>query len=73
MGIGQGAEVTLEANPTSVEAGRFRDYAAAGVNQVSMGVQALNDEDLRALGRMHSAAEARAAFAIARKAFGRIG
>ncbi len=66
------AEISLEANPTSVEAGRFRDYAAAGVNRVSMGVQALNDRDLKALGRLHSAAEARAAFDIARAAFGRV-
>ena len=65
-------EITLEANPTSVEAGRFRGYAAAGVNRLSMGVQALNDADLRALGRMHSAAEARAAFDIARAIFPRI-
>ena len=65
-------EITLEANPTSVEAGRFRGYADAGVNRLSMGVQALNDADLRRLGRMHSAAEARAAFDIARNAFGRV-
>lgn len=65
-------EITLEANPTSVEAGRFRGYAAAGVNRLSMGVQALNDADLRALGRMHSADEARAAFDIARAIFPRI-
>jgi oxygen-independent coproporphyrinogen-3 oxidase len=71
-GLAEGAEISLEANPTSVEAGRFRDYAAAGVNRVSMGVQALNDADLKALGRMHSAAEARAAFDIARAAFKRV-
>lgn len=65
-------EVTLEANPTSVEAGRFRGYADAGVNRVSMGVQALRDADLRRLGRMHSVAEARAAFDIARDVFGRV-
>jgi oxygen-independent coproporphyrinogen-3 oxidase len=65
-------EITLEANPTSVEAGRFAGYAAAGVNRVSMGVQALNDPDLKALGRMHSAAEARAAFDIARARFDRV-
>ncbi len=51
-------EVTLEANPTSVEADRFRGYASAGVNRLSLGVQALNDADLRALGRQHSADEA---------------
>jgi oxygen-independent coproporphyrinogen-3 oxidase len=65
-------EITLEANPTSVEAGRFRGYAAAGVNRLSMGVQALHDADLRALGRMHTADEARAAFDIARAIFPRI-
>lgn len=66
------AEVTLEANPTSVEAGRFLAYADGGVNRVSMGVQALNDIDLKALGRMHSVAEARAAFDVARSAFDRV-
>jgi oxygen-independent coproporphyrinogen-3 oxidase len=71
-GLTPGAEITLEANPTSVEAGRFRGYAAAGVTRVSMGVQALNDADLKALGRMHSAAEARAAFDVARAAFARV-
>jgi oxygen-independent coproporphyrinogen-3 oxidase len=66
------AEITLEANPTSVEAGRFRALAAAGVNRLSMGVQSLRDADLRALGRLHTAAEARSAFDIARAAFGRV-
>ncbi|WP_128255055.1 radical SAM family heme chaperone HemW [Falsirhodobacter deserti] len=65
-------EITLEANPGSVEAGRFRGYAQAGVNRVSMGVQALNDTDLRRLGRLHSVAEARAAFDIARATFDRV-
>lgn len=65
-------EVTLEANPTSVEAGRFAGYRDAGVNRVSLGVQALNDADLKALGRLHSAAEARAAFDVARHAFDRV-
>ncbi|MPT23896.1 MAG: radical SAM protein, partial [Starkeya sp.] len=60
------AEVTLEANPTSVEAGRFRGYRAAGVNRVSLGVQALDDGALKALGRMHSAEEALGAVAVAR-------
>ena len=64
-------EVSLEANPTSVEATRFAGYRAAGVNRVSLGVQALNDFDLKALGRLHSAQEARDAVAIARKAFDR--
>ncbi|MGU3540666.1 radical SAM family heme chaperone HemW [Methylobacterium sp. A54F] len=57
-GLAPEAEITLEANPTSVEAERFRGYRAAGVNRVSLGVQALNDADLRALGRLHSVAEA---------------
>lgn len=65
-------EITLEANPTSVEAGRFAAYRAAGVNRVSMGIQALNDEDLRQLGRLHSVAEARAAFDVARTHFDRV-
>ena len=65
-------EITLEANPTSIEAGRFRGYAEAGVNRVSMGMQALNDTDLRRLGRMHSAAEGRKAFDIARNQFDRV-
>lgn len=65
-------EITLEANPTSVEAGRFRGFLAAGVNRVSLGVQALNDDDLRRLGRLHSAAEARAAFDLARSIFPRV-
>jgi oxygen-independent coproporphyrinogen-3 oxidase len=66
------AEITLEANPTSVEAGRFRGYAAAGVNRLSLGVQALRDADLRALGRLHDAAGARAAFEFARGVFPRL-
>ncbi len=65
-------EVTLEANPGSVEATRFAGYAAAGVNRISMGIQALNDVDLRRLGRIHSVAEARAAFDIARCHFDRV-
>src|SRR6478736_5665308 len=64
-------EVTLEANPTSVEATRFRGYRAAGVNRVSLGVQALDDASLKALGRLHSAREALDAVAIARRAFER--
>ena len=65
-------EVTLEANPTSVEADKFADFRRAGVNRVSMGVQALNDADLKSLGRMHSAKEAIAAFEIARNTFKRV-
>jgi len=65
-------EVTLEANPTSVEAGRFRGYRSAGVNRVSMGIQALNDADLKGLGRLHSISEARSAFDLARETFDRV-
>jgi oxygen-independent coproporphyrinogen-3 oxidase len=64
-------EITLEANPTSVEAAKLAMLASAGVNRVSLGVQALNDADLRFLGRHHSAAEARAAIDIARRSFRR--
>ena len=63
------AEITLEANPTSVEATRFKGFADAGVNRISMGIQALNNADLKALGRMHTVEEARQAFDIARKIF----
>jgi oxygen-independent coproporphyrinogen-3 oxidase len=65
------AEITLEANPTSVEAGRFRGYRQAGVNRVSLGVQALDDRVLAALGRMHTAREALDAVAVARTVFDR--
>lgn len=64
-------EITLEANPTSVEASKFAGFKAAGVNRVSIGVQALNDQDLRLLGRMHSAEEAIAAVKVAQKTFER--
>ncbi len=65
-------EITLEANPGSVEAGRFAAYRDAGVNRISMGIQALNDDDLRRLGRIHTVAEAQAAFDIARHCFDRV-
>jgi putative oxygen-independent coproporphyrinogen III oxidase len=65
------AEVSLEANPTSVEAGRFAGYRAAGVNRVSLGVQALDDAALAALGRTHTAREALDAVALARRLFER--
>ncbi len=65
-------EITLEANPTSVEAARFQAFADAGVNRTSVGVQALNDDDLKALGRLHTAGEARQAFEIARSTFPRV-
>jgi len=64
-------EVTLEANPSSVEAGRFRDYRAAGVNRVSIGVQSFNDADLKLLGRLHTAADAMAALDVAAAVFDR--
>ena len=64
-------EVTLEANPTSVEATRFAGYRAAGVNRVSLGVQALDDASLKTLGRLHTAREALDAVAIARRSFER--
>ena len=65
-------EITLEANPTDAEAGRFADLAAAGINRLSLGVQSLDDAALRFLGRDHSAAEARRAIDLARAAFPRL-
>lgn len=70
--IANDIEITMEANPGSVEAGRFQGYRAAGVNRISIGLQALNDHDLRRLGRMHSAAEGRTAYDLARKTFDRV-
>lgn len=65
-------EVSLEANPASADTERFRDYRAAGVNRLSLGIQALNDRDLEFLGRLHSVADARAALAIAMQTFPRV-
>jgi oxygen-independent coproporphyrinogen-3 oxidase len=65
-------EITLEANPTSVEAANFKSLAAAGVNRASLGVQALNQPDLTFLGRHHSVGEAMAAVALAREYFPRM-
>ncbi len=65
-------EVTMEANPSSVEADRFRGYRAAGVNRLSLGVQALDDSDLKFLGRLHDVAQALAAIEIARATFPRL-
>jgi len=65
-------EITLEANPTSVEAARLADFRAAGVNRISMGIQSLRDDALAALGRQHSASQARAALETARAIFPRI-
>ena len=64
-----GAEVTLEANPGTAEAGRFRGYRDAGVNRLSLGIQSFDDRRLAALGRIHSAAEARRAIEMAQAAF----
>jgi len=69
--VDRSVEVTLEANPTSVEATRFKGYRTAGVNRVSLGVQALDDGALKSLGRTHTAQEALVAVAIARSAFDR--
>ncbi|NDV88315.1 coproporphyrinogen III oxidase [Aurantimonas aggregata] len=70
--VADGAEVTLEANPSSVEATRFRGYRASGVNRVSLGVQALNDRDLRRLGRLHDVEQALGAIELARATFPRL-
>ncbi|WP_336056100.1 radical SAM family heme chaperone HemW [Nitratireductor sp. CH_MIT9313-5] len=70
--VPDGVEITLEANPTSVEADRFRGYRQVGVNRVSLGVQALKDRDLRFLGRMHSVDEALTAIRLARENFPRL-
>jgi oxygen-independent coproporphyrinogen-3 oxidase len=71
-GFAPGVEITLEANPSSVEAARFADLAATGVNRVSLGVQSLDDAQLRFLGRAHDAAEGRAALDTAQANFGRV-
>jgi putative oxygen-independent coproporphyrinogen III oxidase len=71
-GFAPGVEITLEANPSSVESARFADLAAAGVNRVSLGLQSLDDEALRFLGRAHDAAEGLAALAAAQRAFARV-
>ncbi|MGN6517623.1 MAG: radical SAM family heme chaperone HemW [Rhizomicrobium sp.] len=65
-------EITLESNPASADAGRFRDYRAGGVNRVSLGVQALNDKDLKMLGRLHDVAEAKSALGMAMNTFDRV-
>ena len=70
--IEPGAEITIEANPGSVEADRFAGYRSAGVNRVSIGVQALRDADLRALGRIHSVSEAHRAIDVGRRTFERV-
>jgi len=69
--VSDDTEITLEANPSSVEASRFSAYRGVGINRVSLGVQALNDADLRKLGRLHTAREAFDALAIAQRTFER--
>jgi putative oxygen-independent coproporphyrinogen III oxidase len=70
--VASDVEITLEANPTSVEAENFAGYRTAGVNRLSLGVQALDDRSLKALGRQHTADEALAALALAKLHFGRV-
>jgi oxygen-independent coproporphyrinogen-3 oxidase len=65
-------EITLESNPASADADRFADYRAAGVNRLSLGVQALNDPDLKMLGRLHNVEEAKRALNLAQKTFDRV-
>ncbi|PHP68739.1 coproporphyrinogen III oxidase [Zhengella mangrovi] len=70
--VPDGIEITMEANPQSADAGRFAGYRAAGVNRLSLGVQALNDADLKFLGRLHDAREALDAIELARGTFPRL-
>jgi oxygen-independent coproporphyrinogen-3 oxidase len=70
--VPDGIEITMEANPSSVEATRFHGYRAAGVNRVSLGVQALNDRDLKFLGRLHNVEDALKAIRLARDIFPRM-
>jgi oxygen-independent coproporphyrinogen-3 oxidase len=70
--LDRACEITLEANPSSVEASRFAGYRSAGINRVSLGVQSLNDDELRFLGRLHTAAEARQALDVAHRHFDRV-
>jgi len=70
--IANDIEITLESNPASADAARFADYKAAGVGRLSLGMQALNDADLKALGRLHNAAEAQAALTLAMAHFPRV-
>jgi oxygen-independent coproporphyrinogen-3 oxidase len=71
-GFDPSIEITLEANPSSVEAGKFADLASTGINRVSLGLQALDDETLRFLGRLHDAAEGLSALDVAQRAFARV-
>lgn len=70
--IAENAEITMEANPSSVEADRFLGYRAAGVNRLSLGVQALDDAELKRLGRIHDVKQALYAIELARKIFPRL-
>ncbi len=70
--LAPGTEVTMEANPGTVEASRFADYAASGVTRVSLGIQSFDDESLKRLGRIHDSAQAKAAIEIAQKSFSRV-
>jgi len=72
LNLWPGAEVTLEANPGTLEAGRFQDYARSGINRISLGVQSFNDDALKALGRIHDSAQARAAIHSAQQAVDRV-
>ena len=67
--VSSDAEISLEANPTSVEYGKFKSYSSSGVNRCSLGIQALNDPDLKSLGRLHSVNDALRAFDTARQCF----
>jgi coproporphyrinogen III oxidase-like Fe-S oxidoreductase len=71
-GFAEGIEITLEANPSSVEAARFADLASAGVNRVSLGLQSLDDQALKFLGRAHDVNEGQAALATAQSVFPRV-
>ena len=71
-GFAPGIEITLEGNPSSVEAANYAALAAAGINRASLGIQALDDETLRFLGRLHDAAEGLAALEVAQRHFGRV-
>src|SRR3546814_19623075 len=66
------AEITLEANPGTVEARRFAEYAGSGINRISLGIQSFNDQALTALGRIHDTGKARAAIDLAQKAVNRV-
>ncbi len=72
LSIWPDAEITLEANPGTAEAQRFKDYAQSGINRISLGIQSFNDDHLKALGRVHSSDQARAAIAMAQAAVKRV-